>query len=108
VLFPQVYQRGTIAPGAVVLVKGRVEIDEGEPKIVADAVRRISAEPLVIRLGDERELERVKAIIAGKRGGRPVVLEVVGARTLARLVLPPVHWVDEDSRVVQELAESGI
>ena len=108
VLFPQAYQRGALAPGSVVVAKGRLEIDEGGAKVVANSMRKVAGPPVVLVVKDLDELDRVRTLVAGKRGGRPVVLEIRGRRSSARLALPPKHWIEEDPRAVEEIESAGI
>ena len=85
-----------LKPGAVVLVKGRLEEEGGAWKLLAQSARILEGDPVEIEVASADALARVRRMLTGEGGGRPVILAITGERTRARLLLPPRYWVRAD------------
>lgn len=99
VIFPRAYERGgPLAHGRVVVLRGRLEAeDEAGPKLLVDSYA-VVGEPMEVEVRSEDALRALHASLRKGWGTRPVVLVVVGERSVARLALPPRYWAPEGER----------
>ncbi len=93
-VWPRSYERfrEVLHPDAVVVVRGRVEVQEGRPRVLADEVMPVgeSAEEsdgrpnglraLHVRIASAEELVQLVEFLAGRPGPRPAYAHVLTAR----------------------------
>jgi DNA polymerase-3 subunit alpha len=97
-LFPEAYKSygATLSNELPVLLKGKVESEEGRVRLIASSVvpladaRRQKAEAMLIRVSadalDAPRVEQLRAVLAGARGDCPVFLEIRAPRQFALTV----------------------
>jgi len=112
VVFPAVYEKhaGHLLKDAMVIIKGKVDFKDEEPKILADEVEPINAggfEKVYLtvpaELEDSGTLERVRAILELNPGPAPVYLKFPSCGQT--VMVDRGCWVTPEDDVIAALAE---
>ncbi|HXK11365.1 MAG TPA: DNA polymerase III subunit alpha, partial [Vicinamibacteria bacterium] len=118
-VFPEAYKKaaGRLADDQVVLVKGRVEIqDDGRARLLASDVRPLDeaklaeARHVTIRVAvagwDREKGERLRDILGAHRGDCPVTIELVRPGAWAAAVAPSAYYSVRPDPALREEVEA--
>jgi len=112
IVFPQVYERhaGNLVKDALVIIKGKVDRKDEEPKILADEVEPVNVarfERVYLTVPPEREdpstLEKVRAILELNPGPAPVYLKFPSCGHT--VIVDRECWITPEEDVLSALGE---
>ena len=100
VAFPKTFAMSSknIYPESIVMVEGRLMLDEEEPRLMASQVTKLEAAPSDVKLFIPASLENPETqkalgrIFASYRGNNPVYLHLLGSKKIIRA--EQSFWVD--------------
>ncbi len=110
VAFPKTYAMSSknIYPESIVLVEGRLMLDEEEPRLMASQVTKLESAPSDVKLFISASLENSETqkvlgrIFASYHGNNPVYLHLLGSKKIIRA--EQSFWVDaKNPKLIAEL-----